>query len=404
MQSSSDQIEINPLRNWAWAALLQVLLLLAPRPAAGATPAYWWDTNGSDSGAGYPLDGDWDNTTLNWTDDSGGNSATFAYPGRANVVFAATGGDDWWNPGEYTVTIHGTARVSDIQFEDGYCTLTASSPDHLDTDAGTIGVLNSGQIASVYCNITNAAGTTNGLTKYAPGILVLGGTNTYQGWTTIEGGVLKLAGPQVLPNTSPLVLANGGTGGYVKTPATLDTGGFSQTLGPLSLVGGNTNVVRAIDFEKGSGTLAFADSHLQNWNGIPLTLLNYSNRVSSLRFGTSSAGLTAAQLDLIQFRYTASGFPLFVPAAITSNGFVVPTSPAILSATTSGSTNRVITWKAVSGRKYVLHYKDNLNGPTWSDDGLAVTASSSTASQTNSVGSAAHRFYWVEPLPYEPPN
>ena len=386
------------------AALLGALLLQWALCASADTPTYYWDLNGSDPGAGDSLTGDWYNITPCWTEDPYGNSPTFTYPNRASLVFAATGDDDWTDTGDYTVTVHGITPVSDLTFKDGNCTLTTMPPDYLDKDTPYVSVLNQGQIAILNSVIASAPGTANGLTKYARGTLVLGCTNTYHGPTTIEGGTLLLAGPQLIPSGSSLVLGNGGTGGYVDTPPTFATDGFSQTLGPLSLVGGNVKVQRALDLAKGHGTLAFADSSAQDWNGIPLTILNYSNGVSALRFGTNSAGLTPQQLALIQFRYVTNGYPLFVPAKIDANGFVTPTSPLILSLTPYGPTSWIITWRASSGSSYLVHFKQDLSDAGWSTISQTIVAPGSTASVTNSVGSDTRRLYWVEPLPFEPPG
>jgi autotransporter-associated beta strand protein len=407
MKSLSPPVHIDLRSHHGRAAWLGAWLLLAAAlPAAADTPTYYWDTDGNNPGAGYPLDGNWDSVTPNWSTDPTGSSPTFPYTNRANVYFAATGDPTWTDNGVggYTVTIDGVIPVSDIQIEDGTCTIVATPPGYLDKDTPAIGVFNLGQIATINAPIASTAGTSNGITKYAWGTLVLGGTNTYLGPTTIEGGTLQLAGPQLIPNGSPLVLANGGTGGYVDTPATLATGGFSQTLGSLTVTGAYDNVTRTLDLGNGPGTLAFADSHLQNWNGIPLTIVNYSNGVSSLRFGTNRAGLTATQLSLIQFEIGAFPLSYYVPASINANGFVTPISPPILSVTPSGSTNWVITWSAISGQRYTLHYKANLTDSTWSDVGDVVTATGSTVTLTNSVGSSSHGFYWVEPLPPQPPS
>ena len=99
MQASFDQIQVKPQSIWLRAALLGAWMLLAALPVTADTPTYYWDISGTDPGAGYPIDGDWDNTSPNWTSDPSGNSATFAYPGRASVVFAATGDPDWTDIG-----------------------------------------------------------------------------------------------------------------------------------------------------------------------------------------------------------------------------------------------------------------------------------------------------------------
>ena len=394
-------------------SLLLALLLIALRANAD-TPTYYWDTNGSNDGAaddGNPT-GDWYNTSANWTLDSTGNSPTFYYSNRADIVFTAADPYAYWtDTPDYTVTVYGIAQVSDIVFKDGYCTLTTVAPYYLDKDTPFISVLNQGQTATMNSVIASTAGTSNGITKFAGGTLVLGATNTYSGPTTIEGGTMQLGAPQVLPRISTLVLAGGDTRttgytyGYSTTAPRFATGGYSQTLGPLLLTGPYPSLTHTIDFGSGASALSFADSHTQNWAGIPLYLANYIPGVASLRFGTNSAGLTSTQLGLIHFELiNAQNQTVDVPAKIDASGFVTPAPPVILSLTMSGSTNAVITWSAINGRLYLVHYKPDLNNAQWSAVLPNVTAAGSTASWTNNVGTIARRLYRVELLPIPNPD
>jgi autotransporter-associated beta strand protein len=242
--------------------------------------------------------------------------------------------------------------------------------------------------------IASAAGTTNGLDKYGPGTLVLGATNTYGGPTILESGVLSLGAPQVIPNTSMLVLAGGDTqpdDPYGETAATFQTGGFSQTLGPLLLTGPYTNLNHTIDFGDGASALVFADSHTQDWGGITLYLRNFKPGLDSLRFGTNNSGLTATQLGLMNF----FNF-LNVPGVIDANGFVTPVPAPTLSAALSGSNHVKLTWGAINGRSYNIQYKTNLNDAVWSTNSiLDVIATSNTASYTDNISTNGHRFYRI---------
>jgi hypothetical protein len=124
-----------------------------------------------------------------------------------------------------------------------------------------------------------------------------------------------------------------------------------------------------------------------------------------LRFGTSSAGLTSTQLGLIQFEFMdAQDAPVAVPAKIDSGGFVTPALPVMLSSKISDPTKVVVTWSAISGRRYLVHYKLNLVDAQWSDAPLTVTASGLTASYTNNIGTNASSFYRIELLPIQPPG
>ena len=373
-------------------------MLLAVTEARATTPIYYWDTNGSDDGAGNPPTGDWDNTSPNWTLDSTGNSTPFYYSARANVVFCASDDFEWSDTYDYTVTVHGIQQVSDIQFKDGNCTLTTDAPYYLDKNTPFISVLNydgmAAQTATINSVIASTAGTANGLDKYGPGTLVLGATNTYGGPTILESGALCLGAPQVIPKTSMLVLAGGDThpdDPYGATAATFQTGGFSQTLGPLLLTGPDSNLDHTIDFGHGASALVFADSHAQNWGGITLCLRNFKPGVDSLRFGTNSSGLTATQLRLMNF-YNS----LNVPGSIDANGFVTPVAPPSLSLVPAGSNSMVLNWGAINGRSYNIQFKTNLSDAYWQTNSVQdVVATTNTASFSDNIGTSSHRFYRI---------
>jgi autotransporter-associated beta strand protein len=388
----------------AGTTMLWAALLCAALQAKADTPTYYWDMNGADDGPGNPPDGDWYENTPCWTLDPYGTSDTFYYSNRANIIFAATGDAYWYETSDYTVTVHGIAQVSDIVFKDGNCTLTTVAPYYLDKDTPFIYVPNPGQTATMNSVIVSMAGTSNGITLCGPGTLVLGRPNTYLGATTNEGGKLQLGAPQVLPGTSTLVLAGGDTRttgyayGYSGMSPTLATGGYSQTLGPLLLTGPyNSQGYQSytIDFGGGASALAFADSHLQNWNGIPLTIVNYVPG-ASLRFGTNSAGLTATQLGLIHF----ANF-LGLPGKIDAQGFVTPAYPT-LSIVASGTNNVKLTWNALNGRNYNIQYKTSPNDAYWMTNSITdVVAKTNTASFIDTFGTNKHRVYRIQLRPVQ---
>lgn len=92
-------------------------------------------------------------------------------------------------------------------------------------------------------------------------------------------------------------LTKTGTGALTLGGGTLATGGLTPaaTLGTLTLSGAST-----IDFGSGTSAVAFADSPGAGWNGT-LTIANYTSGTDTLRFGTSSSGLTSTQLALTDF-------------------------------------------------------------------------------------------------------
>jgi autotransporter-associated beta strand protein len=364
-----------------------LLVLFSAAINACALPFYYWDGNGNSEGAGSAPSGTW-GVDPYWTTNQDGTIDTFAYDQRANVAFSA--GVDAINP--YTVSISNTQQVGDIHFDDGTVTLQGG---FLDKDSPLISVVDAAHTAIINSVIISAVGTSNGITKYKMGTLILGGANLYRGPTTIEGGTLRLAGAQRLPSGSDLVLINGDTrtsDGFTDTPPTFDTGGYNQTLGALHLtnIAANALVTRTIDFGNGASALAFADSHSQDWQGLQLTVRNFKLGVDSWRFGTSASGLTAAQLGLFQFADFENA-----PGKISAAGFVTPVLPApIVQSITKAAGTATIVWSAVPNGVYSVQYRDSLTTGTWTNF-PNVTASGNTASYPDSSATPNHRFYRV---------
>jgi autotransporter-associated beta strand protein len=162
----------------------------------------------------------------------------------------------------------------------GYANLTA-----LTLNPGT------GAIYDYSGNIGDgAAGMT--LTKTGVGTQVLAGSNTYTGATVVSAGTLALGASNILPTTA---LAIG--------EATLDAATFTDTVGTLDVTGSATIHLGT------DGKLVFADSNAIDWtdgavDGGTLNITGTFVSGSSLRFGTTNAGLTSAQLA----RISATGF------------------------------------------------------------------------------------------------
>jgi autotransporter-associated beta strand protein len=152
--------------------------------------------------------------------------------------------------------------------------------------------------------IANPSGTGKlSLTKAGAGKWILSGANTYTGSTTISGGTLALGAAGVLPDASPVSIGSG-----TLSAATAGT----EAAGTLAITGG-----AAINLAAGA-KIEFANSN-GSWSGT----LNLTGFVSgsSLRFGTTSAGLSFGQLSQI----SASGFSGF---ALDSNGFLTASGGA----------------------------------------------------------------------------
>jgi autotransporter-associated beta strand protein len=144
-----------------------------------------------------------------------------------------------------------------------------------------------------------------GFTQAGSGNTVLMLANTYLGPTTLHAGTLTLGAAGVLPDASEVSIGN----------ATLAAGSFPETAGRLVITGTAT-----INLGTGA-TLSFADSSAVDWTGGTLQLtappvLGGPN--GSLRFGSTSSGLTAEQL----LKITAPGYTAF---DLDTNGYLIAT-------------------------------------------------------------------------------
>lgn len=402
--------------------------------------AYWNCSSPTGSASGT-----WNATNATWT----GNTALFTYsplggptdpnpicwtcqdPLNNNTVlqgnYAAAfslGQQVNGFPGPYTITVDNTAGqigAGDLLVYSGPMTLTGGTLDFINIinnsqssskEGGLVFIIHTNQTAHFNLNLTNAVGPFNTASinrnvfanKEGTGLLYLGAVNSFTGDIAVKGGLLGITVDQSIPSASSLILLNGSDIGGVadqesNTPAIFNTGGHNQTFDQLVLSGPNAQIPRTIDFGNGHGSLVFkGDSSTNAWQSIPspvfgdsdpgaltLVITNYQLGTTQLRFGTSSNGLTAAQLAQIRFAdYTNA------PGKIDSSGYVTPVVPQpVLTVQVSYT----IQWVAISGTHYQVQYADTVNGPYTN---LAVVLATSTVgSYTDVAPKASQRSYRI---------
>ena len=213
----------------------------------------WWDGDGKGAVGGGS--GIWDNSSATpWASDSGG-SGHFVWKSANgdNALFTQSGG---------TVTIAQgtTVAARSLTFTaDGY-TMVAANNDMASrlvlTNGGTggagpntIDVVDPNHTATINVTITGNPGV--GLTKSGDGTLVLGRTNTYQGTTAINAGVVSISAPSNLGAVGSGVSFNGGT---LRLTASVDV----QDSHPCSFLAGGGTI------DTGNNTLTALTT---GWNG-----------------------------------------------------------------------------------------------------------------------------------------
>jgi fibronectin-binding autotransporter adhesin len=170
---------------------------------AGAAAQFWNGSSTTPTQAVAGGTGTWTATATNWINASG------------TIVQANNGGFAIFQGGAGTVTVNngdGAVGATGMQFvTSGYVitgnalTLTGSEPATIRVGDGTESGATT--IATVESEITG----TKGLTKTDHGTLVLAGTNTYTGGTTISGGTLSVSSDANLGDAAGALALSDGT-------------------------------------------------------------------------------------------------------------------------------------------------------------------------------------------------
>jgi fibronectin-binding autotransporter adhesin len=272
--------------------------------------AVYWDNNGATAGFGTAA-GTWaspttGNSSQGWsTDETGGTLPVNFTTTVTNLVgfgFGATG------LGAGTITVSGSVTNAAMTFASGSGAITLSGGTIYFPAAGTITVNNTSDTIS-----SALPGTGTSLTTAGTGTLILSGNNTYSGATTNSAGTLKAGSTTGLSPNSAFSVAAG---------ATLDLGGFNNTISSLSTATGTITDSSAA----GSGgtlkitTMAqtaqlFTGSLALQWNAGQI-----NSTILTDTANTFSGGITAGGSTGINNRFLLSGGTIGsgTPGALTS--------------------------------------------------------------------------------------
>ncbi|MES2310315.1 MAG: autotransporter domain-containing protein, partial [Verrucomicrobiota bacterium] len=182
-----------------------------------------------------------------------------------------------------------------------------------------------GELAGV---IVDSGGGATSLAKSGTDTWTLSGTNanSFTGTLQVNGGILvmnKTSGVNAIGNITATVNSGGTlqwlTSNQVGNSATmvlnggaLNFNGKSETMGTLDL-----DASSSLTFGSGAEAVVFSDSSALNWGAFTLTINSFTNGIDTLKFGTTAAGLTAAQLAQLSFLELGG-----VGGQIDLNGFV----------------------------------------------------------------------------------
>ena len=258
------------------SSLRRSLLLAAGTSLLGGSPIH--AANGTWN---VDADGLW-STAGNWTPgiaDGSGFTASFT-----NDITA-----------DRTVSLDGDRTLTNVVYGDSD-TATAGSWILNNNSTPANNLILAGTTPTITVNALGTAKTATisaiiqgpeGMTKQGTGTLILSGANTYTGTTIVNAGTLRLGAAGVLADTSNLTINSG---------ATLNMGGFAETIGTLTLNRGTITGFGGSDtvtLGTGSGGFITNGGTVANWPGIRLG--------GNFQYNTDGGNETTANIGAFNF-------------------------------------------------------------------------------------------------------
>ena len=152
--------------------------------------------------------------------------------------------------------------------------------------------VNSGTFAGVISD-------TGSLTKETTGTLILSGSNSYAGQTTINAGILKLGANEVLPD------GTGKSRVQINAPGTLDLAGFSETINGLNgdgfvLSSGSVTSISTLTLGNNNATDSFSGVISDGAGKVALTKIGTGTQtlLNSFNTFTGDVNVNAGKLTL----------------------------------------------------------------------------------------------------------
>ena len=256
------------------------------------------------------------------------------------------------------------------------------------------------QPTGLTANITAKALTISAPTPVITSINVTSGVATIT-WNSVPGGIYRVQYINSLngggwTDLSPDVTATGAT-----ATQTNAVGNAPQRYYRIVLLNLGMSANDKVYDGTTAATIGLTDAVLAgvvNGDSVSLVTNGYTANFASAGVGTNIP-VTVSGLTLSGS--AAANYTLTQPVGLTANitakaltvGSAVPT-PVITSIRLANGVV-TITWNSATGGIYRVQYINSLNGGGWTNLSPDVTATGSTASQTNAVGNAPQRYYRV---------